>query len=94
MLRSYIAPEDAARAFARAAECTHAGIETMLIGADDTFTDEPTLEHLRKTYGAMPRVRRPELYERNSRASVLDNARARRVLGWEPTINWPSLRPR
>jgi UDP-glucose 4-epimerase len=94
LLRSYIAPEDAARAFARAAECDYVGVETMLISADDTFTDEPTLEHLHKTYGAVPPARRPELYETNSRASVLDNSRARRVLGWEPTTTWLSLRPR
>lgn len=94
LLRSYIAPEDAAHAFARAAECEYAGIETLLISAVDTFTDEPTLEHLRKTYGAVPPVRRPELYQKNPRASVLDNARARRLLGWEPTSTWPSLHPR
>ena len=94
LLRSYIAPEDAARAFARAAECKYAGIETMLISADDTFTGEPTLQHLRKIYGAVPPVRRPELYEKNPRASVLDNTRARRVLGWQPTTIWPDLRPR
>lgn len=94
LLRSYIAPEDAARAFARAAECDYPGIETMLISADDTFTDEPTLQHLRMTYGVVPSIRRPELYETNPRASVLDNTRARRVLGWEPTTTWLNLRPR
>jgi nucleoside-diphosphate-sugar epimerase len=92
LLRSYVAPEDAARAFAQAAEHEYAGIETFLIAAADTFTDEPTLDHLRRTYGTVPPVRRPELYERNPRASVLDNSRARRVLGWEPAKSWPELR--
>jgi nucleoside-diphosphate-sugar epimerase len=92
LLRSYIGPEDAARAFARAAECDYAGIETLLIAATDTFADEPTLEILRRTYGALPPIRRPDLYERNPRASVLDNSRARRILGWEPTTSWPALR--
>ncbi len=91
LLRAYVGPEDAARAFARAAECDYAGIETLLITAADTFTDEPTLDHLRKTYGALPPIRRPELYERNPRASVLDNSRARQVLGWDPTTSWPEL---
>ncbi len=92
LLRSYVAPEDAARAFALAAECLYGGIETLFVTAADTFTDEPTLDHLRKTYGTLPPIRRPELYERNPRASVLDNTRARRVLGWEPSTSWQELR--
>jgi nucleoside-diphosphate-sugar epimerase len=94
LLRSYVGPEDAARAFALAVEHTYAGIETFLIAAADTFTDEPTLDHIRRTYGTLPPIRRPELYERNPRASVLDNSRARQVLGWKPTTFWPDLRPR
>jgi UDP-glucose 4-epimerase len=94
LLRSYVAPEDAARAFALAAEHEYGGVETFLVAAADTFTDEPTLDHLRRTYGVLPPIHRSELYERSPRASVLDNSRARRVLGWEPTTSWPQLRPR
>jgi nucleoside-diphosphate-sugar epimerase len=93
LLRSYVGPEDAARAFALAAERGYAGIETFLLASADTFTDTPTLEHLRQTYGALPPIRRPELYEHNSRASVLDHSRAQRVLGWQPTTSWPELHP-
>jgi nucleoside-diphosphate-sugar epimerase len=92
LLRSYVGPEDAARAFALAAERGYAGIETFLLAAADTFTDEPTLDHLRRTYGALPPIRRPELYESNPRASVLDAEKARRVLGWKSTTSWPELR--
>jgi len=94
LLRSYVGPEDAARAFALAAEHDYAGIETFLIAAADTFSDEPTLDHLRRTYGTLPPIRRPELYERNPRASVLDNSHARQSLGWRPTTAWPELRRR
>jgi len=92
LLRAYVDPEDAARAFALAAEHAYAGIETFLIAATDTFTDEPTLDHLRRTYGTLPPIRRPDLYRQNPRASVLDTEKARRVLGWQPTTTWPELR--
>ena len=36
-------------------------------------------------------VRRPELFERNPRASVIDITRAHKVLGYEPTSSWPEL---
>lgn len=92
LLRAYVAPQDAARAFACAAECTYSGIETFLVAADDTFADEPTLDHLRRTYGAQPPIRRSGLYEQNPRASVLDTQKLRRVLGWQSTTSWPQLR--
>ncbi len=92
LLRAYVGPEDAAHAFTLAAECDYAGIETFLIAAGDTFADEPTLDHLRRTYGALPSIRRPELYEKNPRASVLATEKARRVLGWQATTSWPQLR--
>jgi len=92
LLRSYVAPEDAARAFALAAEHKYDGIETFLLAAADTFTDVPTLDHLRRTYGTPPPVRHPELYERNPRASVLDTERVRRVLSWQSATSWPELR--
>lgn len=91
LLRAYVDPEDAARAFARAAECDYPGTETFLIAAADTFADELTLDHLRRVYGALPAIRRPELYEKNPRASVLDTEKARRILGWQPTTTWPQL---
>jgi UDP-glucose 4-epimerase len=92
LLRAYVAPEDAGRAFARAAECDYPGIETFLIAAADTFTDVPTLDHLRRAYGKLPLLRRPELYEKNPHASVLDAQKARRILEWEPTTTWLQLR--
>ncbi len=92
LLRAYVGPEDAARAFARAAECAYAGIETFLIAAADTFADEPTLDHLRRSYGTLPPLRRPEIYEKNPRASVLDTEKARRLLGWHSATAWPELR--
>jgi UDP-glucose 4-epimerase len=94
LLRSYVGPEDAARAFARATECEYPGIETFLIAAADTFAGEPTLDHLRRTYGTLPPICRPALYEQNPRASVLDAEKARRLLRWEPTTSWPELRDR
>jgi nucleoside-diphosphate-sugar epimerase len=76
LLRSYVAPEDAARAFALAAEHEYRGVETFLIAAADTFTDEPTLDHIRRTYGTLPPIRRPETYELNPRARSVSSTLA------------------
>lgn len=93
-LRAYVGPEDVARAFALAAERAYAGIETFHIAAADTFIDEPTLDYLRRIYGGLPTVRKPEVYGEKPRAGVFDIEHARRALGWRPTTSWPELRAR
>jgi len=91
-LRSYVAPADAARAFRLAVELTCGGFELFHISAADTFIAEPTLDHVNRTYGALPTVRQPELYRENPRAGVYDIRKARDVLGWQPTTSWTELK--
>ena len=88
LLRSYVAPEDAARAFRLALECAGAPFGVFIITAADTFDPEPTLVHLEKTYGTRIEVRKPEIYAKWPRASAWDITRAREVLGWSPSQDW------
>jgi UDP-glucose 4-epimerase len=90
-LRSYIGPEDAARAFALALGCACAGYALFWLSAADTCTLEPTLDHLRGADGEAPPLRQPDLYRQNPRASAFDIERTARLLGWTPTTSWPEL---
>jgi UDP-glucose 4-epimerase len=91
-LRSYVGPADAAQAFRLAVEQKYGGFEIFHISAADTFIAEPTLDHIRRTYGSLPPVRQPELYRENPLAGVYDIRRAREGLGWQPATSWDDLR--
>ena len=89
--RSYVLPEDAARAFRLALETENCdAFDSFFIAAADTFEPLPTKDYVRQRYGALPEIRKPSLYERNPRAGLLDISRARERLGWTPTGDWPS----
>ena len=91
LLRSYVAPHDAARAFRLALEMPGVPHDVFIITAADTFEPEPTLAHLDRTYGTPIEVRKPDVYARNPRASAWDITRAREVLGWSPSQDWAAL---
>lgn len=88
LLRSYVAPDDAARAFRLALELAGVPHGLFIITAADTFEPEPTLVHLEKTYGTRLEVRKPEIYASHPRASAWDITRAREILGWSPSRDW------
>jgi nucleoside-diphosphate-sugar epimerase len=91
LLRSWVDPGDAARAFRLALEIPRASCEILFVTADDTFQPTPTLPYLEKVFGALPEVRRPDVYARNPHASAHDSGRAREVLGWSPSTTWRAL---
>jgi nucleoside-diphosphate-sugar epimerase len=91
LLRSYVAPDDAARAFRLALEHPGMAHGLFIITAADTFEPEPTLAHLERTYGTRIEVRKPEIYARRPRASAWDITRAREVLGWTPSRDWDAF---
>ena len=91
LLRSHVAPEDAARAYRLALELPRVSCEVLFVTAADTFEPSPTLPYLREAFGGLPEVRKPDLYARNPRASVHDSSRAREVLGWSASTTWPDL---
>jgi nucleoside-diphosphate-sugar epimerase len=88
LLRTYVGPEDCARAFVQAATIAYPGFETFFLAADDAFSVEPTVARLEAQYGAAIEVRDAGVYARMPNASAVANARAKAVLGWEVTTRW------
>jgi UDP-glucose 4-epimerase len=91
LLRGYVDPQDVARAFRLALARPAASGDTFFITASDTFESQPTLHHLEQLYGAVPEVRKPDVYRQNPHASVYDTSRAREILGWTPSVTWADL---
>ena len=88
---AYVEPEEVARALWLALGRDGEAYDVFFVCADDTLSRRPTLEVLRERFGRAPEVRKPEVYERNPRASVFDNSRSRRVLGVEAMSDWRRL---
>ncbi|MGW5124870.1 NAD-dependent epimerase/dehydratase family protein [Streptomyces sp. NPDC004069] len=88
----YVTAQDVARAFRAALETDGLRYGTFFLSADDTCRPEPTLDWYRERIGALPEIRNPRLYQRNPRASIFSSTRARDLLGWEPTSDFPALR--
>jgi hypothetical protein len=65
--------------------------DTFFISAANCLCARPTLEMMEERLGRLPEVRKPEVYERDPYASVIDTARARNVLGYEPNSDWRRL---
>jgi nucleoside-diphosphate-sugar epimerase len=91
LLRSYVAPRDAAAAVRLALARPASPFAVYFIAAHDTFEPRPTLDHLREVYGTLPEIRKPDLYRQHPRASAYDTQRAREELGWTPTGSWHDL---
>jgi len=94
LLRSYVAPDDVARAFRLALDMERVTYSVFILAAADTFETEPTLPHLERVYGALPEIRKPEIYRRDPHASAYDITRARDVLGWIPATRWAQVAAR
>ena len=85
---AYVSPEDVAQGFDLALRSDYKGYEIFVISAADGLNPRPTLEMARERWGTLPEIRRPEVYENNPFASVIDITRARDRLGYEPTSDW------
>ena len=92
-LAAYVTGEDTGRAFAAALDYD-APFDAMFVAADDSASVVPTLKRLAGVYGAAPRVRDPEWFERDPRASPIDATRAKQRLGWRPTSTWAEVAAR
>jgi nucleoside-diphosphate-sugar epimerase len=88
---AYVSPEDVAQGFDLALRSSYKGYEVFLISAADGLNARPTLEMARERWATLPEVRRPEIYEKNPFASVIDTTRARDRLGYEPTSDWRKM---
>lgn len=74
---SYVAPETVAQAFRSAAELNLPGCRTYFVTASRTLSSLPTLDLVRRRFGALPEVRDPELYEREPFAPIFDGRKGR-----------------
>ena len=90
-LWGYVEPEDVARGFYLAVTVADVSFNVFFISAADSLCSRPTLDMVKERFGKLPEVRKPEIFEQNPHASILDISRAHRVLGFEPTSDWKRL---
>ncbi len=88
----YVTAEDVARGFRAALEVDGLRYGVFFLSAADTSRPEPTLAWYARRIGALPEIANPRFYQRNPRGSVFSSAKARDVLGWEPTSDFERLR--
>ena len=89
--RGYVRSRDVAECFCRALDYEDRSFDVFNVSAADTIGRVHTLPRLEAILGRRPEVRKPEVYERDPCASVLDTSRARERLGWEPEGDWRSI---
>ena len=89
--RGYVRSRDAAACFCRALDYEEQRFEVFNVSASDTIGRVQILPRLEAILGRKLDVRKPEVYERDPCASVLDISRARERLGWEPEGDWRSV---
>lgn len=87
----YVSPGDVACAFRCALEARELPFSTYFVTARDSCHEKPTLEWFETALGALPDIRKPEIYAQHPRASVFDGSRAREILDFSPTSNWLTL---
>ena len=89
--RGYVRSRDVAECFCRALDYEDRAFDVFNVSAADTIGRVHTLPRLESILGRRLEVRKPEVYERDPCASVLDISRARERLGWEPEGDWRSV---
>jgi len=78
---------DVANAAVLGLTCPDPGHVTLLLCADDINSDTPSREMAAKVHPAVPWRGGPE-YERDPYRALVDNSRAKAVLGWQPQYKW------
>jgi UDP-glucose 4-epimerase len=87
---TFVAPEDVAQGFDLALDAGCQGYEVLTISGAEGLNQRPTLELARERWGDIE-IRRPEVYEKNPYASVIDITRAQTRLGYKPEITWRDM---
>jgi UDP-glucose 4-epimerase len=90
-LWAYVAPEDVAQGFRLALDARDGRYGAYFISAPGGLNTRPTLDMYREHYGALPEIRKPEVFAKNPTASILDPSRARDALGYEPKVHWRDM---
>jgi nucleoside-diphosphate-sugar epimerase len=88
----YVTAEDVASAFDCALKAQGLRYGVFFLSADDTSHPKPTFEWYQETIGDLPAINIPRRYQENPRASVFSSAKAKELLGWQPTSDFEQLR--
>jgi UDP-glucose 4-epimerase len=87
----HVDPRDVATAFRKALELKDVSFERFFISSNVTLSPKPTLTRLREVLGELPKVRKPEVYEKNPFAPLYDLALTGERLGFEPQYDARSV---
>ena len=82
----YVDVRDISQACRLAMEAENIQCESVFITADDTFSEEASIELIRKNY---PQVRQiSDDYLLDKHKSLFDSSKAKKLLGYEPQYKW------
>ena len=81
---AYADPDDVAEAHVLALEADLTGHEPFLLAQPTTRFSEPTSELIERNFGSEVKIRG----ELKGNASVINTAKAQRMLGWKPRSGW------
>jgi nucleoside-diphosphate-sugar epimerase len=79
--------EDVAAAAVLGLTCPDPGHVTLLLCADDIASDTPSREMAAKVHPEVP-WRGGAEYETDPFKALVDNSKAKRILGWQPKYSW------
>lgn len=88
----YVTAPDLARGFRAALELEGLRYGVFFLSADDTSHPEPTLDWYRQRFVELPPLDSPRVFQQRPRASIFSSAKAKDVLGWQPTSDYLALR--
>lgn len=88
----YVTAQDVARGFRSALEIEGLRYGVFFLSADDSSHDAPTLDWYSGLFGRIPEIANPRRFKQLPRASVFSSARAKELLGWQPTSSFPELK--
>jgi nucleoside-diphosphate-sugar epimerase len=83
----HVDPRDVATAFRMALELEDVSFERFFVSANVTLSPVPTLVRLREVLGALPPVRKPDVYAQNPFAPLFDLSNTRERLKFEPRFD-------
>lgn len=88
----YVTAQDVARGFRAALEIQGLRYGVFFLSADDSSHEEATQDWYRSLFGELPAIANPRRFMQLPRASVFSSARAKELLGWQPSSSFPELK--
>jgi UDP-glucose 4-epimerase len=89
---AHILPEDVAQAIDLSIDYkiknSEFPFEAFYLTAEETFSLYESLDLMKKIFGTVPPITRPDYFSRNPRATLFDIAKAKSQLGFKPEFCW------